>query len=471
MAGHAAADGQDALGDLHADDVLGRGLQTDQDDLLHLAGLDHLLSLLGGEDDLAAGRTGRSSQALAHDLSGLQGSGVELGMQQGVQLLGLHAQDSLLLGDHALVHQVAGDLQGSLGGALAVTGLQHIQVAVLNGELHILHIAEVLLQTVGDVDELLVDLGHLVLQVADGGRSAHAGDDVLALGVDQVLAHQLLGAGGGVTGEGDAGAGAVAGVTEGHLLDVDSGAPLVGDLVHLAVDVGAGVVPAAEDGLDSLDQLLLGILGEGTALVVLIDLLEDSDQSLQVVGGQVSVGLVALLFLHLVDLDLEQALGDHHDDVREHLHKAAVAVIRKAGVIGLLGQAFDGLVVQAQVQDGVHHAGHGLTGAGTDRHQQGVGVVAELLAGDLLQALDVLENVGDQRVVQLTAVGIVLGAGFRRDGEALGHRHTGCSHLSQARALAAQDVLHRGLIAAKGVVSLAEVVDILFAHGFIYLPF
>ena len=304
-----------------------------------------------------------------------------------------------------------------------------------------------------------------------GKGSAHAGHDVLALGVDQVLAHQLLGAGGGVTGEGHAGARAVARVAEGHLLHVDSGAPLVGDLVHLAVNVGTGVIPAAEHGLDRLDQLLVGILGEGTALVVLIDLLEDTHQFLQVVGSQVGVGLVALGLLHLVDLHLEQALGDHHDHVREHLDETAVAVVGKAGVVGLLGQTLHGLIVQAQVQDGVHHAGHGLTCARTDRHQQGVGVVAEGLAGDLLQALDVLEDVSGDLVVDLTAVGIVLGAGLGGDGEALGHRHAGCGHLSQTGALAAQDVLHRGLVAAEGFISLAEVVEILFAHGFIYLPF
>ena len=392
-------------------------------------------------------------------------------MQQGIQLLGLDAQHSLALGDHALVHQVACNLQSGLSGTLAVTGLQHIQVAILDGELHILHVAEVLLQAVCDGDELLVNLRHLLLQMADGERGADTSDDVLALCVDQVLAHQLLGAGGGVTGEGNAGAGTVAGVTECHLLHVDSGAPLVGDLVHLAVNVGAGVIPAAEDGLDSLDQLLLGILGEGTALVVLIDLLEDSNQSLQILGSQVSVGLVALLFLHLVDLDFEEALGDHHDDVCEHLHEAAVAVVSKAGVTGLLGQALNSLIVQAQVQDGVHHAGHGLTGAGTNRHQQGVGVVTELLAGDLFQSLQVLENVGNQGVIQLAAVSVVLGAGLGGDGEALRHRHAGSSHLCQTGTFAAQHVLHRGLIAAKGVVSLAEVVDILFAHGFIYLPF
>ena len=69
--------------------------------------------------------------------------------------------------------QVTCNLQSSLSGTLAVTGLQHIQVAVLNGELHILHIAEVVLQTGRDLNELIVHLRHLILQVADGRRSAH----------------------------------------------------------------------------------------------------------------------------------------------------------------------------------------------------------------------------------------------------------------------------------------------------------
>ena len=301
--------------------------------------------------------------------------------------------------------------------------------------------------------------------MADGRRSAHACDDVLALCIDQVLAHQLLCAGGGVTGECDAGAGAVAGVAEGHLLDVDSGAPLVGDLVHLTVDVCTGVVPAAEDSLDGLDQLILGVLREGSALVVLVDLLEGADQLLQVLGSQVNVVLDALGFLHLIDLDLEQALRDHHDDVGEHLHEAAVAVVCETGVVGLLGQTLDCLVVQAEVQDGVHHAGHGLTCAGADGDQQRVLVVAEGLAGDLLEALDVLEDVSGDLVVDLTAVCVVLSAGFRGDGEALRNRHTGCSHLSQTSALAAQNVLHGDLVAAKGIVAFAEVVQILFAHA------
>ena len=42
-----------------------------------------------------------------------------------------------------------GDLQRGGGGALAVTGLQHVELAVLDGELHILHVAIVIFQRAG----------------------------------------------------------------------------------------------------------------------------------------------------------------------------------------------------------------------------------------------------------------------------------------------------------------------------------
>ena len=442
VAGHTAAHGQDALGHGHTLDILGAGLQTDQNHLGHGAVLHALLGVLGGEDHLAAGSARAGGQALADDLGGLQGGGVKLGMQQAVQLLGLHAQHGLAFVDHALVHQVDGDLQGGGGSALAVTGLQHIQLAILDGELHILHILVVVLQLGGDLHKLVINLGHLLLQMGDGERGADTGHHVLALGVDQVLTEQGLLAGGGVAGEGNAGAAGLAAVAEHHGLHVDGGAPVVGDLVHAAVDVGAGVVPAAEHGLDGLDQLNLRVRGEVAAHLGLVQVLELHDQSLHVVGVQLGVHLDALGFLHLVDDLLEVALAQLHDHVAEHLDETAVAVVGETGVAGLGGQTLDHLVVQAQVQDGVHHAGHGGTGAGTHRHQQGVGHVTELLAGDLLHLADVFVDVGHDLLVDLAAVVVILGAGLGADGEALGHRHAGVGHLGQVRALAAQDLAH-----------------------------
>ena len=68
--------------------------------------------------------------------------------------------------------------------------------------------------------------------------------------------------------------------------------------------------------------------------------------------------------------------------------------------------------------------------------------VAKLLAGDLFQTLEMLEDVSGDIVIDLTAVCIVLGAGIRSDGEALGHGHTEVGHLGQVGTLAAQQLAH-----------------------------
>ena len=63
-------------------------------------------------------------------------------------------QNGFFFGAHTLVNEVAGDLESSLSGSLTVTGLEHIELAVFNGELHILHIAVVIFEVVADLDEL-----------------------------------------------------------------------------------------------------------------------------------------------------------------------------------------------------------------------------------------------------------------------------------------------------------------------------
>jgi len=455
VGGHAAADGEDALGGLHALDVLGRGLKTHQDHLL--APFGPFLGLVSGEDDTAAGGAGRGGQSLADDGGLFQGGGVKLGMQQGVERPGLDHGHGLLLVDHPLVHEIAGDLQGGGGGALSVAGLQHIELAVLHGELHVLHVVIVLLQGLADALELLEGLGELLGHLADGHGGPDPGDDVLALGVGQELAEELALAGGGVAGEGDAGAAVIAHVAEGHGLHVDGGAPGVGDVVIPAIDVGPGVIPGAEDGLHGAHQLLLGVGGEVLTDLGLVLGLELAGQLLQVLCVQLHVLGDALLLLHLVDELLKVLLADFHDHVGVHLDEAAVAVPGPAGVAGLLGQDVHHGLVEAQVEDGVHHAGHGGPGAGADGDQQGVLGVAELLAGDALHLLHVLHDLGEDAAVDLLAVLIVLGAGLGGDGEALGHGQADVGHLGQVGALAAQQLPHVG-------VALGEQIAILLTH-------
>ena len=173
-----------------------------------------------------------------------------------------------------------GDADGGDAGALAVAGLEHEQLAVFHRELEVLHLAEMLFQRGADVLQLLVGLGHLLLQRRDGVGRAHAGDDILALRVDQVLAVEHLLARGGIARERDAGAAFVAGVAEDHRLHVDGGAPLVRDVVLLAIDDGALVVPRAEHGADRAAQLLVRVARELAAGAVADQLLEADDQFL-----------------------------------------------------------------------------------------------------------------------------------------------------------------------------------------------
>ena len=91
--------------------------------------------------------------------------------------------------------------------------------------------------------------------------------------------------------------------------------------------------------------------------------------------------------------------------------------------------------------------------------QQGIFMVAELLAGDLLHFFNIFHNLGENLVIDLAAILIILGAGLGGNGEALRHRQADVGHLSQIRALAAQQLAHIG-------VALGEQVTILLAHGF-----
>ena len=79
----------------HALDVLGRGLKADKNDFL--TALRPFLGVLGGEHDAAAGSAGRGGKTGADDLGSLQRGGVELRVQQSVELFGLDTQDRFVL--------------------------------------------------------------------------------------------------------------------------------------------------------------------------------------------------------------------------------------------------------------------------------------------------------------------------------------------------------------------------------------
>ncbi len=202
VGGLAAAGGEDALGGEEAVDVLGLGLLAHQDHVQREFA-PHLLGAVGVEHGDAGGRTRGGGQARGH------GCGLDLGVKVGeehlLQQVRLDAQQGLLLGDQPLADHLHGGAHHGVGVHLAVAGLQGIELAALDGELEVLDLVVVGLEPLPQLLDLAAHLRHLVAQAVDGLGGADAGDHVLALGVDQVLAVELVLAGGRVAGEGHAG--------------------------------------------------------------------------------------------------------------------------------------------------------------------------------------------------------------------------------------------------------------------------
>ena len=263
-------------------------------------------------------------------------------------------------------------------------------------------------------------------------------------------------AGGGIAREADAGAGVLAQVAEDHALHVNRCAEPVVDVIDAPIGLGALVLPAPEDGVAGRDQLHQRILRKILAGLFFHQLFILGDDFLERIGLELVVELDLCGGLHAIENVLELLLGNVEDHVAEHLDEAAVGVIGKAGIIAAPGERLDGLVVEAEVEDGVHHAGHGELGAGTDRDEQRIFARAELLALHLFQLLQRVEHLGLDLRAQFAAH--VFAAGLGLNGEPGRNRKAGIGHLSQAGAFAAQNVLHFAV--AIGFAA-AEEIDIL----------
>ena len=361
-------------------EVVRRRLLADQNDLLAFGGPSGCY--VGVEDGLTNGRTRGGVEALGHPLGGGTGLRVELVAHELVNLGRLDASQSLFLGDQLFLDHVDGDLHSGGGGPLGAAGLKHVQATALDREFEVLDVLVVLLELLGDLLELGVDLGHVRRQLSDLRCRSDACDNVLTLSVGEVLAVEDLLAGVGVAGEGDAGAGVVAHVAKDHRHDVHSGAEVVGDLLAVAVVVGALAEPGSEDGLDGQVQLLVRILGELAADRVLDDLLVGGDELLEVVDVEVRVlGALAVLLLGRVQRLVEAVVGDlgavlaldHvrrdvHDDPAEHRDEAAVRIPAEALIAADSDEALERGLVEAEVEDRVHHARHRELGSRANRH-------------------------------------------------------------------------------------------------------
>src|SRR4029077_20812850 len=76
------------------------------------------------------------------DRTALQSSAIENRCKDLIELIGRHALDRCFPVDQFFAHHVAGELHRRYAGAFSVARLQHVHLAVLDGELEVLHILE-----------------------------------------------------------------------------------------------------------------------------------------------------------------------------------------------------------------------------------------------------------------------------------------------------------------------------------------
>ena len=172
-------------------------------------------------------------------------------MKQLVECHRVHAAHRLFAGDQPLAFHIDRHLQRSLRRALARAGLQHPEFPALDGKLDVLHILIVRFEKVEDTRQFGVSLWHGLFHrkrlcpscfargLGQILRGADARHHVFALRIDQILT--VIGAFTGcrVAGERNARGRCVAHIAEHHSLHIDRRAPVTGNVIKPAINLGA----------------------------------------------------------------------------------------------------------------------------------------------------------------------------------------------------------------------------------------
>ena len=263
----------------------------------------------------------------------------------------LNTQQCSAFIDQPFAHHVHRAAHQGGGVHFAVARLQAIEAAFFDRELEVLHLAVMCFQAIAQGEQLLVHDRHLVFQGIDRFRCTDAGDDILALRVDQVFAEQAGGTGIGVAGEADAGGAVVTEVAEYHGNDVDGGA--VG---HVGRDMKFAPVvhrPLAEPGvehrLDRQLELLHGVFRKGPARFPFHQLEKTFGDFQQIAGIEGDVVLDAGFFLDRFELGVEDIIADAERHLAEQLDETPVGIPAEAFVTGLLDKPLECVRVQAEV--------------------------------------------------------------------------------------------------------------------------
>ncbi len=157
----------------------------------------------------------------------------------------------------------------------------------------------------------------------------------------------------------------------------------------------------------------------------------------QVGGREVDIVLRTDALLDGAEMLIEVLIRDTQGNLAEKLNEATIGIPGKTLVARLRRQSVQGRLIEPQVENGVHHAGHRHGRARAHRHQQRVGFRSESLAGRPFKLRHVLPDVIHQsRRQALVAVGEVAEASFCSNDKPWRHIEPDLCHLAQVRTLA-----------------------------------
>src|SRR5262249_422671 len=121
----------------------------------------------------------------------------------------------------------------------------------------------------------------------------------------------------------------------------------------------AGILPGAKHCGDRAPELRMQVVRKWFAELSRNQRLEALDNRQPILCPQLSIELEALkIFVVLQDL-LEQLMVEAEHEGGIDRNEAAIGVIGESPVVGAPREALDGLIVEAEIEHGVHHTGHG----------------------------------------------------------------------------------------------------------------
>ena len=285
-------------------------------------------------------------------------------MQELVELTRFNALHGFPLRNQSLPDHVNRNFHRRRRRALATAGLQHPQLALLHGKFDILHIAVVLFQRLINALKGLIRAGQLACHFRHRLGRPHACDHILALCIGEKLAVKCVFTRRGIAGKCNPGGAVVAHVAIDHRLHIDRRAPVCGNIVQPAIGNRAIRLPRSEHRANPAPELLHRVRGKIPPRAVSDDGFEHVNQRLEIIHCHVEVVFNAALFLDFINGDFKGILllafcGHAHHHIAIRLNKPAIGVPPKARVVGAGDETFGDRVIEAQVEHGLHHAGHG----------------------------------------------------------------------------------------------------------------